>query len=72
MAYTYIERYYGIRYEPGMRVVFTEYKHRPAGTVRRVQGDPQYVSVKFDDGHIGNCHPTSLEIVPVVPTIPVQ
>lgn len=65
MAYSYIERYYGIRFEPGMRVAFTEYKHKPTGIVRRVKGDPQYVSVKFDDGAlgVGNCHPKSLEII---------
>lgn len=72
MAYNYIERHYGVRYEPGMRVAFTEYKHKPTGTVRKVQGDPQYVSVKFDDGMVGNCHPTSLDIIPAVPTDPAQ
>lgn len=59
MAYNYIARAYGKQFKPGDRVQFTEYNNKP-GTVRRVQGDPQYVSVKFDDGRIGYCHPDSV------------
>ena len=62
MPYTYIERAYGKQFEPGQRVKFTEYENS-FGTVLRVRDDPQYVSVKFDDGHVGPCHPGSLEIV---------
>ena len=61
MPYTYIERYYGTRFEPGMRVLFREYKNKP-GTVRGVRDDPQYVKVLFDDGEEGDCHPKSLAI----------
>lgn len=59
MSYAYIARAYGKQFSPGQRVLFTEYQNKP-GTVRRVRGDPQYVSVKFDDGRIGDCHPDSL------------
>lgn len=71
MAYDYIERFYGTRFKPGMRVLFTEDEDRQ-GTVKRVRGDPQYVSVRFDDGHEGFCHPTSLKIFPpeLAPTTP--
>lgn len=62
MAYNYIERYYGTRFEPGMRVLLTVSKNRP-GVVRGVRNDPQYVKVLFDDGHIGDCHPDELAIV---------
>jgi RNase P/RNase MRP subunit POP5 len=66
MAYTYIERAYGRKFEAGQRVRFTEYKgERGDGVVRSVRGDPQYVRVLFDDGHEGDCHPGSVEIVPV-------
>lgn len=61
MAYTYIERAYGKRFEAGQRVRFTEGKER-FGVVRGVSGDPQYVKVLFDDGHVGDCHPGSVEI----------
>ncbi len=61
MPYTYIEDYYGTRFEPGMRVCFTEGK-KAFGTVRKPRGDPQYVSVRFDAGHVGECHPKSLDI----------
>ncbi len=64
MAYTYIERAYGKRFEAGQRVRFTEYKgDRGLGVVRGVRGDPQYVQVLFDDGHEGPCHPGSLEVL---------
>jgi hypothetical protein len=64
MAYKYIERAYGKRFEAGQRVHFTEYKgERGNGVVRGVRDDPQYVKVLFDDGHIGDCHPDSVEIV---------
>ena len=59
MVYSHIARFYGKQFNPGDRVQFTEYNNKP-GTVRRVRGDPQYVSVKFDDGKIGDCHPDSL------------
>lgn len=62
MSYRYIESYYGVRFEPGMRVLFTEYKDKP-GVVRGVRDDPQYVKVLFDDGSEGDCHPRSLKIV---------
>ena len=62
MAYDYIERFYGTRFKPGMRVLFTEYDDAP-GTVKRAKGDPQYVSIKFEDGREGKCHPQSLKIV---------
>lgn len=63
MPYDYIERYYGTRFNPGMRVQFSEYNDA-WGTVKRVNGDPQYVRVKFDDGREGDCHPNSLKIDP--------
>lgn len=64
MAYTYIERAYGKRFEAGQRIHFIEYKgDRGNGVVRGVRGDPQYVRVLFDDGHEGNCHPDSLVFV---------
>jgi hypothetical protein len=64
MAYTYIERAYGLKFAAGQRVRFTEYKgERGNGVVRGVRGDPQYVRVRFDDGHEGDCHPGSVEIV---------
>ena len=64
MAYTYIERTYGVKFEPGQRVRFMEYKgDRANGVVRRTTGDPQYVMVLFDDGSAGPCHPGSLEII---------
>ncbi|MCB1462085.1 MAG: hypothetical protein KDJ90_06595 [Nitratireductor sp.] len=63
MAYNFIERLYGTRFKPGMRVRFTEYDDAP-GIVKRVTGDPQYVRVKFDDGREGDCHPDSLKIKP--------
>ena len=66
--YRYIETYYGHRFMPGDRVKFTEGKER-FGVVRRPRGDPQYVDVKFDDGHVGPCHPDSLEIVKQPTTI---
>lgn len=66
MAYTYIERAYGKKFEPGQRVHFTEYKgERGRGTVRGVRGDPQYVRVLFDDGSEGDCHPGSVELLTV-------
>ena len=65
MAYTYIMRAYGKRFAGGQRVHFNEYKgERGNGVVLSVEGDPQYVRVLFDDGHEGNCHPGSVEIVP--------
>lgn len=64
MAYTYIERAYGKHFEAGQRVRFTEYQgYRANGVVRGVRGDPHYVRVLFDDGHEGNCHPNSVEVV---------
>lgn len=60
MAYDYIKRIYDREFKAGQRVVFTEYDNKP-GTVARVRGDPQYVSVKFDDGTRGDCHPMSVE-----------
>lgn len=64
MPYTYIQRAYGKTFKAGQRIRFTEYKgERGLGVVRRVRGDPQYVSVKFDDGHVGNCHPDSVEVL---------
>jgi len=66
MPYTYIERAYGKKFEPGQRIRFTEYKgDRGNGVVRGVRGDPQYVRVRFDDGHEGDCHPGSVEIVAI-------
>lgn len=62
MAYDYIERTYGIKFKQGTRVLFTEYGNMP-GTVKRVNGDPHYVTVKFANGKKGLCHPTSLIIV---------
>lgn len=64
MAYSYIERAYGKRFEAGQRIRFTEYQGDKAnGVVRGVRGDPSYVRVLFDDGHEGDCHPNSLEVV---------
>ena len=63
MPYNYIERAYGTRFKAGMRVLFTEYDDAP-GTVKRANGDPHYVAVRFDDGREGDCHPASLKIVP--------
>lgn len=62
MAYTYIKRAYGRKFETGQRVRLTEYKGDSGlGVVRGVRDDPQYVKVLFDDGHTGYCHPLSLE-----------
>jgi len=61
MAYDYIARAYGKTFKPGQRVTFSEYGHMP-GTVKRGQGDPHYVTVKFDNGRSGPCHPDSLTI----------
>ena len=64
MAYTYIERAYGKKFEAGQRVRFTEYKgDRGLGVVRGVRDDPQYVRVLFNDGHEGDCHPGSVEVL---------
>ena len=63
MPYSYIDRAYGKRFKAGMRVTFDEYGDKP-GTVKRATGDPQYVSVRFDDGKEGLCHPDSLKILP--------
>jgi hypothetical protein len=63
MAYTYIERAYGKRFEAGQRVRFTEYAgDRGKGRVLGVHNDPQYVRVLFDDGREGDCHPGSVEV----------
>jgi hypothetical protein len=67
MPYTYIERAYGKRFEVGQRIRFTEYAgDRGLGVVRRVHTDPQYVRVLFDDGHEGDCHPGSVEIIEII------
>lgn len=64
MPYSYIERNYGKRFEAGQRIQFTEYPgERGKGVVRGVRGDPQYVRVRFDNGHEGDCHPNSVEIL---------
>lgn len=64
MPYTYIERAYGVKFVPGQRVRFMEYKGpRANGVVKAVRGDPHYVQVLFDDGSAGPCHPGSLEII---------
>ena len=64
MPYTYIERAYGKKFEAGQRIQFTEYPgERGKGVVRGVRDDPQYVKVLFDNGDIGDCHPSSVEIV---------
>ena len=64
MPYTYIERAYGKKFEAGQCVQFTEYPgERGKGVVRGVRDDPRYVKVLFDNGHIGDCHPGSVEIV---------
>lgn len=62
MSYKYIERAYGIKFEAGQRIVFTEYDDKP-GRVMRATGDPQYVRVMFDDGKMGDCHPDSVQII---------
>jgi hypothetical protein len=63
MAYAYIERTYGKRFEPGQRVQFTEYAgDRGKGVVLDEGTHGHYVRVLFDDGHEGNCHPLSVEI----------
>lgn len=63
MAYDYIERRYGKRFEIGQRVRFTEYPAEcNAGTVvENSQHGQHYVRVKFDLGYDGNCHPASVE-----------
>jgi len=63
MPYDYIAHYYGTRFKPGQRVIFTEDGRR--GTVLKPAGDPQYVDVKFDAGGEGPCHPMSLAFPPV-------
>lgn len=62
MPYRYIERAYGKTFEQGQRVRFTECE-RGLGVVRGVRDDPKYVKVLFDDGHVGDCHPGSVEVV---------
>lgn len=59
MGYRYIASAYGKAFNAGQRVKFTE--DGRTGTVKRAQGDPQYVNVKFDDGREGPCHPLSVE-----------
>lgn len=69
-GYRYIERAYGVRFNAGMRVKFTEPGTKlfgSLGTVEKAKGDPQYVSVKFDGGGLGLCHPKSLDIVEAAP-----
>jgi hypothetical protein len=68
MPYTYIEHYYGKRFEAGQRIRFTEYEgDRGLGKVLGVRDNPQYVRVLFDDGHEGNCHPDSVEVLNKTP-----
>lgn len=61
-GYDYIYSAYGIRFTPGDRVEFTEGKRR-LGVVKRPKTNFHYVTVQFDDGTTGLCHPKSLEHV---------
>lgn len=64
MPYLYIEQAYGKKFVAGQRIHFTEYKgERGNGVVLGVRGDPQYVRVRFDNGHEGDCHPGSVVVV---------
>lgn len=60
MAYDYIKRFYGVNPVRGQRV-----RHQvtnKVGTICQAAGDPQYVSVRFDDrSHSVPCHPTELD-----------
>ena len=61
-------RYPGIKLSARSRVApawrFPEYEgDRGLGVVRGVRDDPKYVKVLFDDGHISDCHPGSVEVV---------
>ncbi|MEM7303491.1 MAG: hypothetical protein AAF468_20625 [Pseudomonadota bacterium] len=60
MSYAYIERFYGVSPKPGSRVQHTVTKR--FGTIKRANGDPHYVSVRFDGlNHNRPCHPMELD-----------
>lgn len=61
--YDYVRRTYQVNPIVGERVIFTEYKERPAGTIAREDKScSHYVMVKFDNARWPSpCHPTSLE-----------
>lgn len=59
--YSYIKEMYGTLFKVGMKVVFDEYSGEP-GVVIPSRGNRHYVSVKFDSGRVGDCHPESLKI----------
>lgn len=55
VAYNYIRQAYGVEFKPGERIAMDG---KP-GTVIRAQGDPQYLSVRFDgQKHVSYAHPT--------------
>lgn len=60
--YRYIENYYGLVFNVGDRVEFTEGKRRHGVVLRPKLSAEHYVNVKFDNGDTGLCHPKSLEI----------
>lgn len=62
--YSYIQHHYGLTFNVGDRVEFTEGKREPGTVARPKRSSEHYVNVKFDAGHHGLCHPRSLEIVP--------
>ncbi len=64
MAYDYIEKMYGTKFTPKMRVQHTVTGN--FGEVRRPGNTPgNYVSVRFDGfAHNMPCHPSELKIEP--------
>lgn len=62
--YRYIQSYYGLTFNVGDRIEFTEGKRKPGVVLKPSLSGEHRVHVKFDDGHTGMCHPNSLEIMP--------
>jgi hypothetical protein len=63
MAYDYVRRAYGVEPKVGQRVIFTEYKERPEGTILPEDTSrSHYVMVRFPNvTWPAPCHPKSLE-----------
>ena len=59
-GYDYVNRTYGCQFHGGERVIFTEDGRR--GHIVRRRRENKYVRVRFEDGHLGHCHPNSLQI----------
>lgn len=70
--YDYIRRAYGVDPVPGRKVIFTEYRERPEGTILpEDRGRSHYVMVQFPNvTWPAPCHPRSLEYLP--PVVPLD